>query len=116
MAVVRPRWRDGGLKALAGAARQPTPEPIAIATAQLQGIDYQYATWYGVLAPGKTPKSVLDTLDQAIAEAGNDPELQAKIRIQGIEPRHVGLAAFDAHICDGRVRRGTLRKSSGENG
>jgi tripartite-type tricarboxylate transporter receptor subunit TctC len=115
MAFVLPLLQDGRLKALAVAAKEPITEPIAIATAQSQGIDYQYATWYGVLAPGKTPKSVLDTLDQAIAEAGNDPELQAKIRIQGIEPRHVALAAFDAHIRDEMVRLAPLLKSIGEN-
>jgi tripartite-type tricarboxylate transporter receptor subunit TctC len=115
MAFVLPLLQDGRLKALAVAAKEPITEPIAIATAQSQGIDYQYATWYGVLAPGKTPKSVLDTLDQAIAEAGSDPELQAKIRIQGIEPRHVALAAFDAHIRDEMVRLAPLLKSIGEN-
>jgi tripartite-type tricarboxylate transporter receptor subunit TctC len=113
MAFVLPLLQDGRLKALAVAAKEPITEPIA--TAQSQGIDYQYATWYGLLAPGKTPKSVLDTLDQAIAEAGNDPELQAKIRIQGIEPRHVALAAFDAHIRDEMVRLAPLLKSIGEN-
>jgi tripartite-type tricarboxylate transporter receptor subunit TctC len=115
MAFVLPLLQDGRLKALAVAAKEPITEPVAIATAQSQGIDYQYATWYGVLAPGKTPKSVLDTLDQAIAEAGNDPELQAKIRIQGIEPRHVALAAFDAHIRDEMARLAPLLKSIGEN-
>src|SRR5262245_19993649 len=114
MAFVLPLLQDGRLKALAVAAKEPITEPIAIATAQSQGVDYQYATWYGVLAPGKTPKRVLDTLDQGIAQAGNDPELQAKIRIQGIEPRHIALEAFDAHIRGEMVRLAPLLNSIGE--
>src|SRR5438128_10568158 len=56
MAFVLPLLQDGRLKALAVAAKEPIAEPMAIATARSQGIDYQYATWYSVLAPGKTPK------------------------------------------------------------
>jgi tripartite-type tricarboxylate transporter receptor subunit TctC len=115
MAFVLPLLQDGRLKALAVAAKEPIAEPIAIPTAASQGIDYQYATWYGVLAPGKTPKSVLDTLGQAIAEAGKDPELQAKIRVQGIELRQIALEAFDAHIRDEMVRLAPLLSSIGEN-
>ena len=115
MAFVLPLLQDGRLKALAVAAKEPIAEPIAIPTTSSQGIDYEYATWYGVLAPGKTPKNVLDTLSQAIAEAGRDPELQAKIRIQGIEPRYIALAAFEAHVRDEMVRLAPLLSSIGEN-
>jgi tripartite-type tricarboxylate transporter receptor subunit TctC len=33
-----------------------------------------------------------------MADAGRDPELIAKIRVQGIEPRDIGLERFDAHV------------------
>src|SRR5436305_1359937 len=114
-AFVLPLLQDGRLKALAVAAKEPIAEPMAIATARSQGIDYQYATWYGVLAPGKTPKAVVNTLNEAIAEAGKDPELQAKIRVQGIEPRHIAREAFDAHIRDEMVRLAPLLSAIGEN-
>src|SRR5215208_6379025 len=48
----------GRLRALAVAAETPVTNPISIPTAQSQGFDYQYGTWYGMLAPGKTPKPV----------------------------------------------------------
>ena len=115
MAFVLPLLQDGRLKALAVAAKEPIAEPMAIATARSQGIDYQYATWCSVLAPGKTPKGVVNTLSEAIAEAGKDPELQAKIRVQGIEPRDIAREAFDAHIRDEMVRLAPLLSSIGEN-
>jgi tripartite-type tricarboxylate transporter receptor subunit TctC len=98
LAFVLPLLQDGRLRALAVAAKEPVVDPIGIPTALSQGVDYQYATWYGILAPGKTPRPVLATLNQAIAEASKDPELQGKIRAQGIELRDLGLDRFDSHI------------------
>jgi tripartite-type tricarboxylate transporter receptor subunit TctC len=115
MAFVLPLLQDGRLKALAVGAKNPINEPIAIATALSQGIDYEYATWYGVLAPGKTAKEVLKTLSQAIADAGKDAELQAKLRVQGIEPRDIRVEAFDAHIRNDMARMAPLLKSIAEN-
>ena len=68
-------------------------------------------TWYGMLAPGKTPKPLLTTLNQAMAEVGKDPELLAKIRAQGIEPRDIGLERFDAHVRAEMVRLDPVFKS-----
>jgi len=113
-AFVLPLLQDGRLRALGVAASEPITEPIAIPTAFSQGIDYQYATWYGVLAPGKTPRRVLNTLSKAIADAGRDPELQAKVRIQGIEPREIELEAFDAHIRNDMARVAPLLQSVAE--
>ena len=114
MAFVLPLLQDGRLRALAVAAKEPVTQPIAIPTAASQGVDYHYATWYGVLAPGRTPKPVLATLNQAIAEAGKDPELTAKIRVQGIEPRDIALDKFDGHIRSEMARLDPLLKAIAE--
>jgi hypothetical protein len=45
--------KDGGASGSERGLADPNPTALA------QGVDYQYATWYGVLAPGKTPKGVL---------------------------------------------------------
>ena len=98
LAFVLPLLQDGRLKALAVGAKEPVTDPISIPTAASQGIDYEYGTWYGMLAPVKTPKPILATMHQAMAEVGKDPELLGKVRGQGIEPRAIGLEQFDAHI------------------
>jgi len=98
LAFVLPLLQDGRLRALAVGAQDPVTDPLAIPTAQSQGIDYQYATWYGILAPGKTPRPVTAALHDAVAEASKDPELAGKIRAQGIEARDIGPERFDAHI------------------
>lgn len=110
-AFVLPLLQDGRLRALAVSAKEPVTDPIKIPTALSQGIDYQNATWYGILAPAKTPKAILQTLSQAISEVGKDPELQAKIRVQGIDPRDIELERFDAHIQADMARLDPLLKA-----
>jgi tripartite-type tricarboxylate transporter receptor subunit TctC len=111
LAFVLPLLQDGRLRALAVAAKEPVVEPLQIPTALSQGIDYEYSTWYGILAPGKTPKPVLSALNQAITEVGKDPELQGKMRAQGINPQDVGLEQFDAHIRTDMARLAPLLKA-----
>ena len=110
-AFVLPLLQDGRLRALAVSAREPVTDPIRIPTALSQGIDYQNATWYGILAPAKTPKAVLQSLSQAISEVGKDVELQAKIRAQGIDPRDIELEKFDLHIQADMARLDPLLKA-----
>ena len=110
-AFVLPLLQDGRLRALAVSAGEPVTDPIRIPTALAQGIDYQNATWYGILAPAKTPKAILQSLSQAISEVGKDPELQAKIRAQGIDPRDIELEKFDLHIQADMARLDPLLKA-----
>ena len=114
LAFVLPAIQGGRLRALAVADEEPVVEPIAIATAQSQGVDYHYATWYGILAASKTPKPVLAQLNQAISEAGRDPELRKKIREQGIDPQDIGLEPFDAHIRADMARLAPLLQTIAE--
>jgi tripartite-type tricarboxylate transporter receptor subunit TctC len=83
---------------LAVGAEEPQTDPFPAPTAQSAGVDYLYSTWYGFLAPAKTPQDVLDRLAAAFAAAAAEPDVQAKVRIQGITSKVKTRAAFDAHI------------------
>jgi tripartite-type tricarboxylate transporter receptor subunit TctC len=110
-AFTLPLLQDGRLKALAVAADEPIREPVEVPTARAAGVDYQNATWYGFLAPGKTPRPVLQILNDAVAAVSQDRELADKVRAQGITPRRIGLRDFDAHIRADMDRLGPLLKS-----
>ena len=112
-AFTLPLLQDGRLLALAVSAADPVREPIQVPTALAANIDYQNATWYGFLAPAKTPRAVLQGLHDAIVEVGKDPELKAKIRAQGITPQSIGLGDFDAHIRKDMDRLAPLLKTIG---
>jgi Tripartite tricarboxylate transporter family receptor/MaoC like domain len=98
LAFVLSFLQNGSLRALAVGADEPVTDPIKIPSAIGQGVDYHFATWYGILAPVKTPKPALRTLADAIAAASRDGELLQKIKTQGIKPDIVALDAFDSYI------------------
>ncbi len=107
-AFTLPFLQDGRLLALAVADQTPIREPIQVPTALSSGTDYVYATWYGFLAPAKTPRRVLQALHDAIVEVAKDPQLQARIAVQGITPSSIGLADFDGYIRNDMARLAPL--------
>lgn len=110
LAFVLSLLQAGKLRGLAVGADQPVGGPVAIPTAISQGVDYKYATWYGILAPRQTPKPALKKLADAIATVSTDPELKAKIAAQGINSESKQLDAFDAYIRDDIARLGPLTR------
>jgi tripartite-type tricarboxylate transporter receptor subunit TctC len=112
-AFMLPMLQDGKLLALAVSSSQPMRSPVAAPTAHASGIDYDYATWYGFLAPANTPAATLLTLSTAFSELGGDAELKGRIMAQGIEPRALALRDFDAHIRREMERLAPLLKSLG---
>jgi len=84
---VQPLIKDGRLKALAltsGRRSQSNPEIPTIAEAGVPG--YVSDTWYGLLAPAKTPKDIVAKLHAAAVKALNSPEVRDRLTKLGAEP------------------------------
>jgi tripartite-type tricarboxylate transporter receptor subunit TctC len=109
-AFTLPMLQDGRLLALAVSTREAMRDPIAAPSALAAGIDYEYTTWYGFLAPARTPAAIVQTLGRTIAEFGQDADLQSRIVAQGIAPRSIALRDFDAHISREMARLDPLLK------
>jgi len=90
--------KEGKFRGLAVAADAPLTEPVKIPTAASQGVDYRFATWYGLLAPANTPKPILDTLHEAISTVSKDPQLIGRMAGLGLVAQDRGPAGFDATI------------------
>jgi tripartite-type tricarboxylate transporter receptor subunit TctC len=114
-AFTLPWLQDGRLLGLAVGADTPLTDPIKIPTAQSAGVDYMFSTWYGFLAPAKTPRAILQTLHDAMVEVGKDPQVAAKIRVQGITPASIGLNDFDAYIRNDMQRLSPLLADIGRS-
>lgn len=104
LAFVLAFLQNGSLRALGVGADEPITEPIRIPTAISQGIDYRYTTWYGIIAPAKTPAAARKKLADAVVKAGEDAGLRNKVEAQGIVPQARILDAFDAYV-DEDVKR-----------
>jgi tripartite-type tricarboxylate transporter receptor subunit TctC len=98
LAFVLAFLQNGSLRALGVGADEPIAEPVRIPTAVSQGVDYRYTTWYGIIAPVKTPAAVRKKLADAIVRAGEDAGLRKKVEAQGIVPQTRTLDVFDAYI------------------
>jgi tripartite-type tricarboxylate transporter receptor subunit TctC len=110
-AFILPMLEDRRLTGIGVSAKEPIRAPVYVPTALSQGIGYEYETWYGILAPARTPKPVLNILHEATSALSSEPELLAKIRAQGIDPKDIGLGDFDAYIRNEMVRLAPLLRT-----
>jgi tripartite-type tricarboxylate transporter receptor subunit TctC len=79
--------RDGRLRALGVTTRNriaPFPDLPTIAEAGVPG--YEISTWYGIWAPARTPPTIINRLQQAVAAAARNTETRARFDALGAEP------------------------------
>jgi tripartite-type tricarboxylate transporter receptor subunit TctC len=96
---VLPHVQSGKLKALAvtGAQRSPLlPDVPTVAEAGLPG--YEVRSWYGIVAPAKTPKSIIARLATEVAKIARKPEAKARLAGQGLDLIGSTPEEFDALI------------------
>ena len=59
---------------------------------------YGFDSWFGLLAPAKTPKGVIARINAAVAKLLRDPVILARLATQGVEPRPLSPEAFERLI------------------
>ena len=59
---------------------------------------YECITWFGLLAPAKTPQPILDRLHRGIVKVVRAPEMKAQLEVQGYDPVGGTPAEFAAFI------------------
>ena len=65
-----------------------------------QGLDYKTGTWYGLMAPAKTPPAIIETLHRASVAVLADPACATRIAEQGAEVVASSPAELRAFIKD----------------
>lgn len=79
--------REGKLRALGVTSVKRVdvlPDVPTIAESTLPG--FRWDSWAAILAPAKTPRTVIDRLNTEIVRALNEPDLQQRFRALGTEP------------------------------
>ena len=97
VATAAPHVRAGKLRPLAivgGTRSSLLPEVATVAELKLP--DASFDAWYAVAAPARTPAPVLKRLTAELTAVMADPQLQAQMRAQGMEPVALGAAAMRA--------------------
>lgn len=78
--------KEGRLLLLATTGSKPTqatPTIPTVAQAGLQG--FEAYTWQGVIAPGGTPKPIIERLNAAVMQAAQTPKIVETLAAQGME-------------------------------
>ena len=99
LASSMPHVKSGRLKALAVTSPKRAivaPELPTIAESGYPG--FEVRSWYGLLAPAGTPKTIIDKLSSQIAAVLRQPEVIAKLASDGAEPGGDTPAEFAAYI------------------
>jgi tripartite-type tricarboxylate transporter receptor subunit TctC len=86
--------RGGSVKAIAVAAEHRLALLPEVPTFKESGVDYLSGTWFGILAPAKTPAPVIAKLQAAIHDMLGDPAIRARLTEQGAEVADLGPAQF----------------------
>jgi tripartite-type tricarboxylate transporter receptor subunit TctC len=94
-----PQVRAGRLRAIAvtGATRsQAMPEIPTVAESGVPG--YETSSWYGILAPAKTPQAIITALSTDIARIVNMPDVNKQLIAEASDPVGGSPAEFTAKI------------------
>ncbi len=59
---------------------------------------YEFDSWFGLLAPARTPKAVIARINAEVAKLLRDPVILARLASQGVEPRPLSPEAFERLI------------------
>ena len=114
MFTTMPHWKAGRLRLLAsgGVKRSEAfPDLPTIAESGVPGFDA--LTWYGFMAPAKTPRAIVMKLHQEIAAIVNTPEVRQNFISQGNEPLANKPEEFAAVIKSDADKWGAIGKRLG---
>jgi tripartite-type tricarboxylate transporter receptor subunit TctC len=114
MPAAMPHVKSGKLAAVAvtSAKRSPAlPDAPTIAESGVPG--YEASTWYGLLAPARTPAAAVARLHQATVKILADAALRGKLADQGFEPVGDSPEEFGAYIKSEIAKWGNVIRDAG---
>jgi len=83
-----PHIQSGKLVALATTGSKRTTLMPDVPTIAEQGYPgFEAVNWYAFVAPGKTPKDIIDFWNREIVKALNDPTVKSELAKHGLEPQ-----------------------------
>jgi tripartite-type tricarboxylate transporter receptor subunit TctC len=99
ISIATPYVKGGRMKALAIAAERRAPGlPDVPTTAEGGMADFQVSGWYGLVAPAKSPKAIIDQVHAATAKALKNEAVLQRLATSGSQPIGAGPEQLDAHF------------------
>jgi len=101
---VTPQAQAGKVKILAISTAKRSPYLPDVPTLKESGIDVEADAWNGLIAPGGTPKAIVDAINKDVVAIIKLPEVREKLAAQLMEPVGSTPEEFRARI-DGEIAR-----------
>jgi tripartite-type tricarboxylate transporter receptor subunit TctC len=101
---VTPLAQAGKVKILAVSTAKRSPYLPDVPTLKESGIDVEADAWNGLIAPGGTPKAIIDAINKDVVAIIKLPEVREKLAAQLMEPVGSTPEEFRARI-DGEIAR-----------
>ena len=109
-----PQMKAGRIKGIAVTTVKRSalmPELPTISESGLTGFDAN--NWYGLLAPAKTPRAIIDRLNAEVTKVLNSPDVRAALFNQGLDAAPGTPEQFGAYIRSERAKWAKVIKASG---
>ena len=101
---VTPQATSGTVKILAVSTARRSPYLPDVPTLKEAGVDVEADAWNGLIAPGGTPKPIINKISKDVAEIIKQPAVRKKLAAQLMEP--VGSSPEDLRArMDGEIAR-----------
>ena len=110
-----PQVKANKLKALAvtGQKRSRLLPNVPTVAEALSLPDYEITAWFGILAPAKTPATVVQLLNREVDKILKDPEMIDKIQAAGADLIGGSSAAFEARMKKDAIRLTDVIRQAG---
>jgi len=114
MATAVPMVRSGRIRGLAVTSKARVPAVSELPTAMEAGMPgFEYATWYGMLAPAHTPRPILAQIHADTGRVLQNPQVIEHFAAQGLDARPTTSAEFAAYVKSELERWSNVVKTAG---
>jgi tripartite-type tricarboxylate transporter receptor subunit TctC len=111
---VLPHVKSGKLKALAVTTPARSPLTSELPTVTEAGVSgFEVAVWFGIAAPGGTPRPIIDKLNAEIVKILHMPDVKERFTAQGVDPVGSTVEQFQAHLQAQRTMWAKVVKDAG---
>jgi tripartite-type tricarboxylate transporter receptor subunit TctC len=109
-----PLVKDGALTALVvNSAKRSAALPDVPTTGESGFVDADYPFWIGMFAPAKTPRAIVERLQNEVAKALATPSVRLKLESLGVDAMSMSPTEMDAFVKKQIAADAALAKAAG---
>ena len=114
IATVNSLVRAGKVRLIGVTTPRRLPQFADVPTVSESGLSgFEFNSWFALMAPGGTPKAIVQTLQSEVSKALDDPEVREKLIAQGLTPRGTSPDELAKAMRAQLARYGVLIKQAG---